>query len=109
MKLRRNFQKSTFMPAYIIVDIDIHDMDRYEEYKKLTPATLALYDGKFAVRGSKVEILEGNWSPGRLVVLEFPNAKQARKWWDSPEYLPAKQLRQSIADTNMILVEGFKP
>jgi uncharacterized protein (DUF1330 family) len=95
------------MPAYIIVDIDIHDMERYEDYKKLTPATLALYDGKFAVRGGKAQTLEGGWTPGRLVVLEFPNAEQAYKWWDSPEYLPAKQLRQSIAD--MILVEGVTP
>ena len=97
------------MPAYIIVDIDIHDMDRYEEYKKLTPATLKLYNGKFIVRGGRTQVLEGDWKPNRIVVLEFPDAEQAKKWWDSPEYLPAKQLRQSIADTNMILAEGFAP
>jgi len=95
------------MPAYIIVDITIHDKENYEGYKKLTPASIAAYDGKFIVRGGKTEALEGNWQPGRIVVLEFPTIKKARQWWASEEYAPAKAIRQANAETKMILVEGF--
>jgi uncharacterized protein (DUF1330 family) len=95
------------MPAYVIVKITIHDPVKYEEYKLLTPATIAAYGGRFIVRGGEAEILEGNPSPGRIVVLEFPDTETAKRWWNSPEYTPAKELRQSIASTEMVLVEGF--
>ena len=95
------------MAAYIIVDIEIHDPKSYEEYKKLTPGSLTAYDGKFMVRGGNTETLEGNWQPQRIVVLEFPTIKQAKDWWASTEYAPAKEIRQRSAKTKMILVEGF--
>lgn len=94
------------MAAYVIVDIDVKDPARYEEYKKMTPASLAAYGGRFVVRGGRTETLEGNWAPRRLVVLEFADAERARAWWGSPEYAPAKALRQATADSEMILVEG---
>lgn len=94
------------MPAYIIVDIKINNAEMYEEYKKLTPASIAAYDGKFIVRGGATEILEGDWKPGRVVVLEFPNAERAKQWWNSSEYAAAKSIRQSAATSNMILAEG---
>ena len=94
------------MAAYIIVDVKINDAEMYEEYKKLTPASVAAYQGKFIVRGGATETLEGDWKPGRIVVLEFPNAERARQWWDSSEYAPAKIIRQNAANTKMILVEG---
>ena len=101
------FIKIVFMPAYIVVDIKIHNADLYEEYKKLTPATLEAYGGRFVVRGGTTEILEGEWQPNRIVVLEFSSMEQAKKWWASPEYAPAKEIRQAASHTNMILVDGF--
>lgn len=95
------------MAAYILVDVSIHNPEDYEAYKKLTPPTLEKYGGKFLVRGGPTEILEGNWKPGRMVVLEFPTTELAKKWWASPEYTPAKEIRQRAATTNMILIEGF--
>ena len=94
------------MAAYIVVEVDVHDAERYEDYKRLVPPTLAQYGGRFIVRGGASETLEGDWSPGRVVIFEFPSAEQARAWWDSPEYAPAKALRQATAHTQMILVEG---
>ena len=94
------------MPAYIIVDVTITDPQLYEEYKKLTPASIAAWHGKFIVRGGATETLEGDWHPGRFVMLEFPNADLARQWWHSTEYAPAKNIRQHAASTNMILAEG---
>ncbi len=94
------------MPAYIIVDVKITSPQLYEEYKKLTPASVAAYRGKFIVRGGATETLEGDWQPGRFVMLEFPTAELARQWWHSPEYAPAKNIRQRAASTKMILAEG---
>lgn len=95
------------MPAYIIVDVTITDSEAYEEYKKLTPASLAAYDGKFVVRGGQTESLEGNWQPGRLVVLEFSTVKRAKEWWNSEIYAPAKAIRQRASNTRMIVVDGL--
>ena len=78
----------------------------YEEYKKLTPAAIAAYDGRFIVRGEKTECLEGNWNPQRIVVLEFPSVERAKQWWASREYTKAKAIRQRAAKTKMIVVEG---
>ncbi len=94
------------MPAYIIVDVKINDPVEYEAYKKLTPASIVPFGGKFIVRGGKTETLEGDWDFGRIVVIEFPNTGQARSWWNSSEYAPAKKIRQNSATTKMILVEG---
>ncbi|HYI78999.1 MAG TPA: DUF1330 domain-containing protein [Chryseolinea sp.] len=94
------------MKAYIIVDVTITDAARYEDYKKLTPASLVPFDGKFVVRGGQTEILEGEWQPGRIVVLEFPSKQKAKDWWSSAGYAPAKAIRQAASTTQMILVEG---
>ena len=94
------------MAAYIVVEVDVKDAGRYEDYKPMVAPTLAQYGGRFVVRGGAAETLEGDWSPGRVVILEFPSAEQARAWWGSDEYAPAKELRQATAHTRMILVEG---
>ena len=96
------------MPAYIVVEVEVEDPIRYEDYKKMVPPSLAAYGGRFLVRGGKVENLEGDWSPKRFVMVEFPSVEQAKAWWDSPEYADAKALRQATAKTQMIVVEGFE-
>jgi uncharacterized protein (DUF1330 family) len=99
--------KRLVMSAYIIVDVAVHNVENYEGYKKLTPASLIPYQGKFIVRGGATETLEGDWVPGRVVILEFPSVEKAKQWWNSEEYAPAKALRQANAETKMIVVEGF--
>lgn len=94
------------MKAFVIVDVEIKDPTLYESYKKLTPASLEPFEGKFIVRGGGCETLEGNWQPGRIVVLEFPTNEKAKEWWSSAIYAPAKAVRQSASNTKMILVEG---
>ena len=97
------------MTAYVLNDMEITDPALFEEYKKLSPATVAQYGGRFLVRGGRTETLEGEWSPKRLVILEFPSVEQARAWADSPEYAPAKRLRQIASISNLIVVEGVAP
>ena len=93
------------MPAYVIVEVSITDHEQYEEYKKLTPASIAEYDGRFVVRGGKTVTMEGDWKPQRIVVAEFPSVERAQEWWESEGYDKAKKIRHASADTKMIIVE----
>jgi uncharacterized protein (DUF1330 family) len=94
------------MSAYVVVDITIRDRTTYERYKELAAPTVVAYGGRYLVRGGATESLEGDWHPPRLVILEFPDVEAGRAWWNSPEYQPAKALRQSCAETVMLLVQG---
>ena len=94
------------MAAYVIVDVRINDPEVYAEYRRLTPASIAAYGGRFVVRGGASEALEGDWAPERIVVLEIESVARAKAWWSSAEYAPAKALRQQSATTRMIVVEG---
>lgn len=94
------------MTAYIVINNDIHDATAYEEYKKLAPASVELYGGKYLARGGTVEILEGDWSPNRLVILQFESVEQAKKWLDSDEYSEARKIRQRSAYSRMVVIEG---
>jgi uncharacterized protein (DUF1330 family) len=97
------------MPAYIVVDIDIHDRERYERYKQMAPPSIASYGGRYLTRGGETGVLEGDWVPKRFVVLEFPTMERARAWWSSPEYAEAKALRQACATTRMVVADGLPP
>jgi uncharacterized protein (DUF1330 family) len=95
------------MPAYVVVEIEVLDAEKYETYKQLVPPSINAYGGRFLVRGGRVETLEGEWSPKRFVIVEFPSVARAKAWWDSAEYAEAKALRQASAHTEMIVVEGL--
>ena len=95
------------MAAYVILDIVIKDPAVYEAYKTPAAASVAAYGGRYLVRGGRVESLEGDWQPERIVVLEFENMETAKNWLESPEYRPARNLRHKSAVTRSILVEGF--
>jgi uncharacterized protein (DUF1330 family) len=95
------------MPAYVIVNVTVHDPARYEEYKRLATPTVSAYGGRYVARGGLVDVREGGWSPSRLVVLEFPDVERARAWWESPEYAPAKAVRQSCAATELVITDGL--
>ena len=94
------------MPAYVILNIEIRDPAQYDTYKNMAPSSVQAFGGRYIVRGGAVDVLEGRWSPRRIVVLEFPDRRTAHDWWNSSEYADAKELRQSIAYTEMIIVEG---
>ena len=94
------------MPAYVVVQIAVVYPVRSAEYRRIAPPSIAAHGGRYIVRGGACEILEGSWLPPRLVVLEFPTVERARAWWASPEYAPAKALRQECASTEMLLIDG---
>lgn len=92
------------MTAYVLADISVTDPARYEDYKALAGPSVQKYGGRYAVRGGEVEVLEGEWPTGRFVVLEFPDADTARRWYASPEYTEARAARSDAARARMVLV-----
>jgi len=95
------------MAAYVVVNVDVKDPARYEDYKSMVPPTMTAYGGGFLVRGAPLHEMEGKWPRPRLVILECPDVDAAKRWWASPEYAEAKALRQANADAELVIVEGF--
>ncbi len=96
------------MSAYVIVETDITDPDRYEQYKAAAPDAVRAGGGRFVVRGGELDVLEGDWQPSRLVVLEFADLAAARAWYDSEIYQQAKKLRDGAAGLRMVAVQGVE-
>jgi uncharacterized protein (DUF1330 family) len=94
------------MPAYVIVETELHDAEQYERYKAVAPESIEQYGGRYVARGGELAVLEGDWQPPRLVVLEFDDLATARRWYDSPEYGEARKLREGAATMRMVVVEG---
>lgn len=94
------------MPAYLIADVTLHDSAAYEEYQQEVPAIIAAHGGRYLVRGGAARVLEGSWLPQRAVVLEFPNMAALETFWASPEYQPMRALRERVARSNIIVVDG---
>lgn len=95
------------MSAYVIVEIEVQDAQRYETYKQLAPPAIAAHGGRYLARGGAVETLEGGWAPKRLVILEFPSIEKAKAWWHSPEYAEAKALRHATSRSRMVVIDGL--
>lgn len=95
------------MPAYVMVNIEVRDRERYARYIQVAPETIARYGGRYLVRGGRTEVLEGMWQPKRFVVLEFESLERAKAWYDSEEYRGPRAMRQAAAVTDLFLVEGM--
>ncbi len=94
------------MAAYIIFDVDVTDPAERDDYAKLAVESLAPFQSKTLIHEGKVEVLEGDWEPETLVMLEFESMEQAQQWYKSPAYTKAKEILHRAASTNVILVEG---
>jgi uncharacterized protein (DUF1330 family) len=94
------------MPAYVIAEVKVTNPEGYEPYRPLAAESVARFGGRFLVRGGKADLIEGEPAPERVVVIEFPNADAARRWYFSPEYQQALKIRQANSSGRLILVEG---
>ncbi len=95
------------MPAYVIVETDVHDPEQYERYKAASPDAVHAGGGSFVVRGGELAVLEGDWDPARLVVLAFPDLETAKRWYESARYQEVKRLRDGAANLRMVAVQGL--
>ena len=95
------------MAAYLIADVDIKDAAMFEEYRRDVPATEERYGGRYLGRGGETKVLEGDWEPHRLVVIEFPDMASLMGWYNSPEYARLIEIRKRCASTRIIALEGI--
>ncbi len=94
------------MAAYLVVDIGITNPTQFEEYKKLAPAAIAKYGGRYVIRGGAYEVLEGDWKPERLTIVEFESMEKAKAFYASPEYKEAIAARAGAANFKALVVQG---
>ncbi len=95
------------MPSsYLLANVDVTDPQQYEQYKKLSSIAMQAHGAEVCVRGGRTEVLEGDWNPGRLVILKFPSLEKAKAFYASPEYEAARKARQGAAVMRMVLIEG---
>ncbi len=96
------------MAAYVITDIKVSDVEKYKGYQALTPAAIAAAGGEFLVRGGRTEVLEGDFEPGRVVVLRFDTMEAARAFYHSAGYVAARAARAGATERfNLFIVEGI--
>lgn len=95
------------MTAYVIADVEVTDEALFEKYRELVPATIEAYGGRYIVRGGASEVVEGNNTPHRTVIIEFPSFEQAKAWHASDEYAGPKQMRIDSTNSNVMIVEGL--
>ncbi|MBQ11040.1 MAG: D-fructose-6-phosphate amidotransferase [Planctomyces sp.] len=95
------------MAAYYIVDLEVTDAGEFEEYRRLVAPMVANYGGRYVVRGGALETVEGDWSPNRLVILEFDSMERLKSWYESDEYRPVKAIRHRSAISKAVIVEGI--
>lgn len=93
------------MSVYIIAQIQIHDRVRYEKYQEGFLDVFAAHAGELLVVSEDPVVVEGEWPFTRTVVLRFPSAEAARRWYESPAYQEIAQHRFAGATTNAVLVE----
>lgn len=94
------------MAAYVLVQVNVTKAEQYETYKPLAAAAVQQYGGKYIVRGGTASDLEGTRPYPRIVVIEFPSAEQAKKWYASPEYQKAKRAREGAGEGVFTVIEG---
>ena len=94
------------MAAYLIADVQVHDPETFSQYSPGVAATLEPYGGRFLARGGAAEIVEGDYEPHRVVVIEFPDMDALKSWHDSDAYQAIIGIRHRSATTSVIAVQG---
>jgi uncharacterized protein (DUF1330 family) len=95
------------MPAYLIANIQVTNPDGYRGYAERVGEMIEAHGGRYLARGGTVEVLEGEWEPQRLVVLEFPTLESAHAWYESAEYQRLRELRVDSSHGQLVLTEGL--
>ena len=94
------------MAVYVVVDIEVTDAGGFAEYRDAVPAIVLRHGGEYLARGGRTEIIEGDWQPGRIVLFRFPDQASVHAFFNDPDYLPLKALRQRVSSADIVMVDG---
>ena len=95
------------MSTYVIFDVDIRDMAKYQEFMAGVKPALEQAGGKYLARGGAHHIYEGDWSPRRIVLLEFPSLAAWEQFYHGLIYTGLKAIRDSCSSARLVSVEGL--
>ena len=95
------------MPAYVVVDVERTDPERAARYSEMSGPSIERHGGRFLARGGALAVLEGDWDPDRLVVIEFASIDAARAWFESDDYREARAIREGAGTWRMVVVTGI--
>jgi uncharacterized protein (DUF1330 family) len=94
------------MSAYFIVQATVTDQPQYQTYREAVVPFIASFGGKLVARGAKVEVFEGEHDTRPVLMFEFPDMKAIHAFWNSPDYVPIKKLREGAAIINVWAFPG---
>ena len=94
------------MAGYALIDAEITDPATFAEFRERAPAAVEAYGGRYLVRGGATEVVQGNWTPHRVVLVEFESVERARAWWHSPDHAELRAMLDKCSNTTVTIVEG---
>ncbi len=95
------------MAAYVIFDIDIYNLERYQEFMTQAKPAIEAAGGKYLARGGQHKVLEGDWEPRRIVLFEFPSMEKAEEFYYGDVYQSLKTIRDECSHGRVVVVEGL--
>jgi len=95
------------VPAYVLVGLEWHDHEAFAAYRREIVEVVERHGGRFLASSEEADVLEGDWRPARVVVIQFPSVAAAREWYGSDDYRPLHELRARGATTDLLLVDGL--
>jgi uncharacterized protein (DUF1330 family) len=95
------------MTAYVVIDVQSTDEAKAARYRELSGPSIERHGGRFLVRGGPFDVLEGDWVPTRLVIIEFASVEAAREWYESEDYREARAVRAGAGAWRMVVVDGL--
>lgn len=94
------------MAGYALIDVEITDQAAFAEFREQAPAVVEAHGGRFLVRGGAAEVVQGDWTPHRVVVIEFESVERAKSWWNSPAHTELRAMADGCSNTTTTIVEG---
>ena len=95
------------MSAYVIFDVEINDMQKYQEFMLGVKPALEAAGAKYLARGGEHKVYEGSWEPRRIVILEFPSVAAWEDFYTGPVYQGLKLIRDECSSARLVSVEGL--
>jgi uncharacterized protein (DUF1330 family) len=95
------------MTAFVIFDVEIQDMAKYQEFMKGVKPALEAAGARYLARGGAHKVYEGDWTPRRIVLLEFPSVAAWEQFYTGPVYQGLKSLRDECSSARLVSVEGL--
>ena len=95
------------MAAYVVFDVEIRDAERYSEFMLQVKPALEAAGARYLARGGAHKVYEGDWTPRRIVLLEFPSLKAWEDFYLGPVYQGLKAIRDECSSARLVSVEGL--